>query len=153
MKYTEELLWILDKPGMAVYEMDEKFRENIAFVHSLGLKSIALVGVDWTWLLPGQKRFFMLSKPSVRIMVGSHEVGIRGNLQKTKANGTPFVLRMRKKVFLPAGRKFQMKAENLLPSIRSTHIGNCPFLQKNAANISSFRIGYGLLVCCPALTV
>lgn len=38
MKYTEELLWILDKPGMAVYEMDEKFLENIAFVHSLGLK-------------------------------------------------------------------------------------------------------------------
>lgn len=38
MKYTEELLWILDKPGMAVHEMEEKFQENIAFVHTLELK-------------------------------------------------------------------------------------------------------------------
>ena len=38
MKYLEELLWILDKPGTTRHNQDEKFQENIAFVHSLGLK-------------------------------------------------------------------------------------------------------------------
>ncbi|MBQ9083440.1 MAG: hypothetical protein IJY28_08080 [Clostridia bacterium] len=38
MKYTEKLLWILDKPGTMIHDLDEKCRENIAFVHSLGLK-------------------------------------------------------------------------------------------------------------------
>lgn len=38
MKYTEELSWILDKPGTTHQNQEEKFRENIAFVHSLGLK-------------------------------------------------------------------------------------------------------------------
>lgn len=38
MNYKEELLWILDSPGTTNHNMDEKFRENIAFVHSLGLK-------------------------------------------------------------------------------------------------------------------
>jgi hypothetical protein len=38
MKYTEKLLWILDKPGTTIHNQDEKYRENIAFVHSLGLK-------------------------------------------------------------------------------------------------------------------
>lgn len=38
MKYREELLWILDKPGTTIQNLDEKFRENIDFVHSLGLK-------------------------------------------------------------------------------------------------------------------
>lgn len=38
MKYTEELLWILDKPGTTLQNQHEKYQENIAFVHSLGLK-------------------------------------------------------------------------------------------------------------------
>jgi len=38
MNYTEELLWILDKPGTDIHNQEEKFQENIAFVHSLGLK-------------------------------------------------------------------------------------------------------------------
>lgn len=41
MKYTEELMWILDKKDVKLntLEMQEKvFQENIAFVHSLGLK-------------------------------------------------------------------------------------------------------------------
>ena len=38
MKYSEELLWILDKPGTTLHNQDEAFQENIAFVHSLGLK-------------------------------------------------------------------------------------------------------------------
>lgn len=38
MNYTEELLWILDKPGTPLQNQDEQFQENIAFVHSLGLK-------------------------------------------------------------------------------------------------------------------
>ena len=38
MKYTEELLWILDKPGSTLQNQEEAFQENIAFVHSLGLK-------------------------------------------------------------------------------------------------------------------
>ena len=38
MKYSEELLWILDKPGTTLQNQDERFRENIRFVHSLGLK-------------------------------------------------------------------------------------------------------------------
>ena len=36
--YFEELLWILDKPGTTIHNQDEKFRENIEFVHSLDLK-------------------------------------------------------------------------------------------------------------------
>ena len=38
MKYTEELLWILDKPGTISQNQEEVIQENIAFVHSLGLK-------------------------------------------------------------------------------------------------------------------
>ena len=38
MQYSEELTWILDKPGTTLQNQEEKFRENIAFVHSLGLK-------------------------------------------------------------------------------------------------------------------
>lgn len=38
MEYREELLWILDKPGSTMEDQEEKFRENIEFVHSLGLK-------------------------------------------------------------------------------------------------------------------
>lgn len=38
MKYTEELLWILDKPGTTLHDKNEEYRENIEFVHSLGLK-------------------------------------------------------------------------------------------------------------------
>lgn len=38
MKYSEELLWILDKPGTTLHNQDEAFQENIEFVHSLGLK-------------------------------------------------------------------------------------------------------------------
>jgi len=38
MKYIENVLWILDKPGTTIHNMDEKFAENIAFVHSLGKK-------------------------------------------------------------------------------------------------------------------
>lgn len=38
MNYTEELLWILDMPGMTLHNQNEKIQENIEFVHSLGLK-------------------------------------------------------------------------------------------------------------------
>lgn len=38
MRYTEELNWILDKPGTSLRDQEDKYRENIAFVHSLGLK-------------------------------------------------------------------------------------------------------------------
>ena len=38
MKYSEELLWILDKPGRTLHNQEEAIQENIAFVHSLGLK-------------------------------------------------------------------------------------------------------------------
>lgn len=38
MKYIEELIWILDKPGTTPHNQEEQFRENIAFVHSLGKK-------------------------------------------------------------------------------------------------------------------
>ena len=38
MQYAEELLWILDKPGTTIHNKDEEYKENIAFVHSLGLK-------------------------------------------------------------------------------------------------------------------
>lgn len=38
MKYLEELLWILDKPETTLDNQHEAFQENIAFVHSLGLK-------------------------------------------------------------------------------------------------------------------
>ena len=38
MKYIENVHWILDKPGTTIHNQDEKFRENIAFVHSLGKK-------------------------------------------------------------------------------------------------------------------
>ena len=37
MKYTEELHWILDKEGKRLNDVDE-YRQNIEFVHSLGLK-------------------------------------------------------------------------------------------------------------------
>lgn len=37
MQYTEELLWILDKQGVRL-KGDEEYRQNIEFVHSLGLK-------------------------------------------------------------------------------------------------------------------
>ena len=37
MQYTEELLWILDKQGVRL-KGDEEYRQNIDFVHSLGLK-------------------------------------------------------------------------------------------------------------------
>lgn len=37
MKYTEELLWILDKEGKRL-KGDEEYQQNIDFVHSLGLK-------------------------------------------------------------------------------------------------------------------
>ena len=37
MNYTEELLWILDKEGTRLKE-DEEYKQNIDFVHSLGLK-------------------------------------------------------------------------------------------------------------------
>ena len=38
MKYTEKLLWILDKDTEEYGYDEEKFRINIDFVHSLGLK-------------------------------------------------------------------------------------------------------------------
>jgi hypothetical protein len=38
MKYVEDVHWILDKPGTTIHNQDEQFRENIAFVHSLGKK-------------------------------------------------------------------------------------------------------------------
>jgi hypothetical protein len=38
MKYIEDVHWILDKPGTTIHNQDEKFKENIAFVHSLGKK-------------------------------------------------------------------------------------------------------------------
>lgn len=38
MKYAEELHWILDDPKSTQRTQDEKFRKNIDFVHSLGLK-------------------------------------------------------------------------------------------------------------------
>ena len=41
MKYTEELSWIMDKlgtNGRPNYFAEEKYKENIEFVHSLGLK-------------------------------------------------------------------------------------------------------------------
>ena len=41
MKYTEELSWILDKlgsDGRPNYYDEEKYKQNIEFVHSLGLK-------------------------------------------------------------------------------------------------------------------
>lgn len=47
MRYTEELQWILDKPGTMLRNWDEKIRENIAFVHALGLKCD---GVGWSRL-------------------------------------------------------------------------------------------------------
>ena len=37
MRYTEQLLWILDKNGKGM-KKDEGYRQNIEFVHSLGLK-------------------------------------------------------------------------------------------------------------------
>lgn len=37
MNYTEELLWILDKEGKRL-NRDEEYKQNIDFVHSLGLK-------------------------------------------------------------------------------------------------------------------
>lgn len=37
MQYNEELLWILDKQGVRL-KGDEEYRQNIDFVHSLGLK-------------------------------------------------------------------------------------------------------------------
>ena len=38
MKYIEDVHWILDKPGTTIHNQDEQFRENIAFVRSLGKK-------------------------------------------------------------------------------------------------------------------
>ena len=38
MRYMEDVHWILDKPGTTIHNQDEQFRENIAFVHSLGKK-------------------------------------------------------------------------------------------------------------------
>ncbi|MBQ7345242.1 MAG: SMI1/KNR4 family protein [Oscillospiraceae bacterium] len=38
MDYTEELLWILDKEGTTYEDFQKKVQENVAFVHSLGLK-------------------------------------------------------------------------------------------------------------------
>ncbi len=38
MKYVEDVSWILEKPGTTIHNQDEQFRENIAFVHSLGKK-------------------------------------------------------------------------------------------------------------------
>lgn len=37
MKFTEQLLWILDKNGVRI-KRDEEYKQNIDFVHSLGLK-------------------------------------------------------------------------------------------------------------------
>ena len=38
MKYIEDVHWILDKPGTTIHNQDEQFKENIAFVQSLGKK-------------------------------------------------------------------------------------------------------------------
>jgi len=38
MQYIEEVHWILDKPGATIHTQDEKIRENITFVQSLGKK-------------------------------------------------------------------------------------------------------------------
>jgi len=38
MKYIEKVYWILDKTGSTLHNKDEEYRENIAFVHSLGKK-------------------------------------------------------------------------------------------------------------------
>jgi len=37
MKYTEQLLWILDK-NCQIHWSEEKTKQNIDFVHALGLK-------------------------------------------------------------------------------------------------------------------
>lgn len=46
MRYTEKLDWILDKIGGPLWS-EEKARQNIEFVHSLGLKCDA---VGWSTL-------------------------------------------------------------------------------------------------------
>lgn len=38
MKMQEQLLWILDKPRVGLDNLDERIKENVAFVHSLGRK-------------------------------------------------------------------------------------------------------------------
>lgn len=38
MKYSEQLSWILDKPGTTLQNQNERVQANIDFVHSLGLK-------------------------------------------------------------------------------------------------------------------
>lgn len=53
MKFTEELSWILDKPGTSIHDQDEKYRQNIGFVHSLGLKCDC---VGWSELDPASPR-------------------------------------------------------------------------------------------------
>lgn len=47
VKYIENVHWILDKPGTTIHNQDEQFRENIAFVRSLGKKCD---GVGWSKL-------------------------------------------------------------------------------------------------------
>lgn len=47
MQYTEELHWILDKNGDGL-DWDEKYQQNIAFVHSLGRKCDC---VGWSRLM------------------------------------------------------------------------------------------------------
>lgn len=56
MRCKEELLWILDQPGTrrnTLEEQEQEFRENIAFVHSLGLKCDS---VGWCELDLGSPR-------------------------------------------------------------------------------------------------
>ncbi|MBE6632510.1 MAG: SMI1/KNR4 family protein [Ruminococcaceae bacterium] len=53
MNMKEKILWILDKPGTTMHDQEAVFHDNIAFVHSLGLKCDC---VGWSKLDPKDER-------------------------------------------------------------------------------------------------
>ena len=80
MKYSEELLWILDKPGTTLHNQDEAFQENIAFVHSLGLKCDCVGWCKMDLSILGHQRSLAGYPHSVKKMDGKQDVCIHENM-------------------------------------------------------------------------
>ncbi len=58
MRYIEKLSWILDKPDTGIQDQNETIRENIAFVHSMGLKCDSVGWCDLDLADPGIPEIF-----------------------------------------------------------------------------------------------
>ena len=91
MKVIETLDWILDNDDKSIVD-DEKYRLNIEFVHSLGLKCDC---VGWSTLdlqNPRTNEILSAIDSFCKKTDGKPEAFTQGNMPITRANGTNWFL-------------------------------------------------------------